>query len=140
VRPAARWHRVHVDEGRVGHRLRDRHVTITRQANSKLQLAQVKTQTGERQIEAPEWLLLTLREQKLRSPFSSDEDLVFPRGERSGSSEGASRCVVRQTKMAALMAAGGGDVRQETAIDDPAEVVSLSSRRIGSPETATAQG
>jgi hypothetical protein len=42
------------------------------------------------------------------------------------------------TKMAARMAARGGDVRQETATDDSAEVVRLSSRRNGSPETATA--
>jgi hypothetical protein len=45
-----------------------------------------------------------------------------------------------KTEMAGLMAAGGGDVRQETATHDPAEVIDLSTLRNESPQVAAAQG
>jgi integrase len=53
-------------------------VRIEQQANSKRQIAQVKTQTGVRRIEAPDWLLRMFAEIKLRSRYCADDSLVFP--------------------------------------------------------------
>ena len=53
-------------------------VRIEQQANSKRQIAQVKTQTGVRRIEAPDWLLQMFAEIKLRSRYCADDSLVFP--------------------------------------------------------------
>ena len=52
-------------------------VLIEQQANAKRQIAQVKTASGVRRIEAPDWLLLMLREIKLRSVYCADDCLVF---------------------------------------------------------------
>lgn len=52
-------------------------ITIARQANAKRELVSVKSDTAQRTIEAPGWLLTMLREQKLRSRFSGESDLVF---------------------------------------------------------------
>ena len=52
-------------------------VSIEQQANAKRQLARVKTQTGVRRIEAPDWLLSMFRELKLSSPYCGEDDLVF---------------------------------------------------------------
>lgn len=37
----------------------------------------MKTQTGVRRIEAPDWLMAAFREMQLRSPYCADDDLVF---------------------------------------------------------------
>jgi integrase len=55
-------------------------ISIQQQANSKREIARVKTQTGERRIEAPDWLLAMFRELKIGSRHSADEDLVFCTG------------------------------------------------------------
>jgi integrase len=52
-------------------------ISIEQQANAKRQLARLKTETSRRRIEAPDWLLSMLRELKLRSPYSADDELVF---------------------------------------------------------------
>lgn len=63
------WRHVDFDAGTV---------RIEQQANSRRRIARVKTQTGVRTIEAPDWLLAMLREVKVRSPYSQSDDLVFP--------------------------------------------------------------
>jgi integrase len=63
------WRHVDIDTGTV---------RIEQQANSKRKIAQVKTQTGVRRIEAPDWLLRMLAEIKLRSRYCADDSLVFP--------------------------------------------------------------
>jgi integrase len=52
-------------------------VSIEQQANAKRQIARVKTQTGVRKIEAPDWLISMFRELKIRSPYCGPEDLIF---------------------------------------------------------------
>lgn len=52
-------------------------VAVAQQANAKRQIARLKTETAYRRIEAPGWLLTMLREQKLRSAFCGEDDLVF---------------------------------------------------------------
>jgi len=53
-------------------------VRIEQQANSRREIAQVKTQTGVRRIEAPDWLLRMFAEIKLQSRYCADDCLVFP--------------------------------------------------------------
>jgi integrase len=55
----------------------DEVVTIAQQANAKREIARLKTETAQRRIEAPTWLITMFREQKLRSTFCEDDDLVF---------------------------------------------------------------
>jgi integrase len=52
-------------------------ISIEQQANAKREIARVKSESGIRRIEAPDWLLSMLREAKLRSPYSATDDLVF---------------------------------------------------------------
>jgi integrase len=52
-------------------------ISIEQQANSTGKIARVKTETGVRRIEAPDWLMSMFRELKLRSPYSASDDLVF---------------------------------------------------------------
>jgi integrase len=52
-------------------------IVIEQQANAKRQLTRMKTETSNRRIEAPDWLLAMLRELRIASPHSRDEDLVF---------------------------------------------------------------
>jgi integrase len=52
-------------------------IEIAQQATANRELARLKTQSGYRRIEAPDWLLTALREHKLRSAYCADSDLVF---------------------------------------------------------------
>jgi integrase len=62
------WGHVHLHTGLIA---------IEQQANSKREIARVKTETGVRTIEAPDWLISMFREMKLRSPNCGDDHLVF---------------------------------------------------------------
>ena len=52
-------------------------VSIEQQANAKRDIARVKTETGIRKIEAPDWLISMFAEMKLRSSYCDDDDLIF---------------------------------------------------------------
>jgi integrase len=52
-------------------------ITIEQQANAKRKLAPLKTATSNRRIEAPDWLMAMLREVRMASPHSAEDDLVF---------------------------------------------------------------
>lgn len=68
-------------------------ISIEQQANSKRQIARVKTQTGVRKIEAPEWLMSMFREIKISSHYCGDDDLVFCT--RTGSPHGHGNILAR---------------------------------------------
>ncbi len=52
-------------------------VCIEQQANAKREIARVKSESGVRRIEAPDWLISMFRELKIRSRFCLEDDLVF---------------------------------------------------------------
>jgi integrase len=52
-------------------------ITIEQQANAKRQLTRLKTESSTRRVEAPDWLLAMLREVRIASAHSADDDLVF---------------------------------------------------------------
>jgi integrase len=68
-------------------------ISIEQQANSKRKIARVKTQTGVRRIEAPDWLMSMFKEMKLGSPYCADDDLVFCT--RTGSPHGHGNVLAR---------------------------------------------
>lgn len=54
-----------------------RTVRIERQANAKGELVQTKTQTSERVIEAPDFLMAMFAAMKLKTEHDADDDLIF---------------------------------------------------------------
>jgi hypothetical protein len=52
-------------------------ISIEQQADAKSEIARLKTESGYRRIEAPDWLLSMLRAARLASPRSTDDDLIF---------------------------------------------------------------
>jgi len=108
-------------------------ISIEQQSNAKRQIGRVKTQTGVRKIEAPDWLLSMFAEIKLRSSYSADDDLVFctKTGRAHGHGNVLARGLYPALKRAGLPQTSFHSLRHSHAslwIKDGGDVITLSKR------------